>query len=93
MTGPSDWDPLKELLTVQKRMNKLFESALERTDFDALVATAARHEVGLLLLFLVVEHLRARNGVLEEELEPSLLLDVGFVEGQLVEGGPIQRVQ
>jgi len=35
MRSAGDWDPLKELLTVQKRMNKLFESALERTDFDA----------------------------------------------------------
>jgi HSP20 family protein len=35
MRPAGDWDPLKELLTVQKRMNKLFESALERTDFDA----------------------------------------------------------
>ena len=35
MRPSSDRDPLKELLTVQKRMNKLFESALERTDFDA----------------------------------------------------------
>jgi HSP20 family protein len=29
-----EWDPLKELVTVQKRMNKLFESALARTDFE-----------------------------------------------------------
>jgi HSP20 family protein len=28
-------DPLKELLAVQQRMNRLFESALARTDFDA----------------------------------------------------------
>lgn len=35
MRAAGDGDPLKELLTVQKRMNKLFESALERTDFDA----------------------------------------------------------
>lgn len=39
MRALGDWDPLKELLTVQKRMNKLFESALERTDFEA------QHEV------------------------------------------------
>lgn len=30
--GP--WDPMKELMTVQKRMNKLFESALGMNDFD-----------------------------------------------------------
>lgn len=30
----SDWDPLKELVGVQQRMNKLFESALARTNFD-----------------------------------------------------------
>jgi HSP20 family protein len=30
----SDWDPLKELVSVQQRMNKLFESALARTNFD-----------------------------------------------------------
>ncbi len=29
------WDPLKELTTVQARMNKLFESALGMADFDA----------------------------------------------------------
>jgi HSP20 family protein len=29
------WDPLKELTTVQTRMNKLFESALGMADFDA----------------------------------------------------------
>jgi HSP20 family protein len=28
------WDPLKELAGVQQRMNKLFESALARTNFD-----------------------------------------------------------
>jgi HSP20 family protein len=31
----SEWDPLKELVVVQQRMNKLFESALARTNFDA----------------------------------------------------------
>lgn len=31
----SEWDPLKELLVVQQRMNKLFETALARTNFDA----------------------------------------------------------
>ena len=30
-----DWDPLKEMLNVQKRLNTLFESALARTDFEA----------------------------------------------------------
>ena len=30
----NEWDPLKELATVQERMNKLFESALARTNFD-----------------------------------------------------------
>jgi len=35
MAGQRQWDPLKELTTVQKRMNKLFESALGMTDFDA----------------------------------------------------------
>jgi len=33
MTAKGTWDPLKELMTVQKRMNQLFESALARTDF------------------------------------------------------------
>jgi HSP20 family protein len=33
MTAKTKWDPLKELMTVQKRMNQLFESALARTDF------------------------------------------------------------
>lgn len=31
----SEWDPLKELETVQRRMNQLFESAMDRTNFDA----------------------------------------------------------
>ena len=31
----SEWDPLKELETVQRRMNQLFESAIDRTNFDA----------------------------------------------------------
>lgn len=31
----NEWDPLKELETVQRRMNQLFESALDRTNFDA----------------------------------------------------------
>ena len=31
----AEWDPLKELVGVQERMNKLFESALVRTNFDA----------------------------------------------------------
>lgn len=30
-----EWDPLRELVGVQDRMNKLFESALARTNFDA----------------------------------------------------------
>lgn len=29
------WDPLKELTTVRERMNKMFEAALARTNFDA----------------------------------------------------------
>ena len=31
----SEWDPLKDLAGIQERMNKLFESALARTNFDA----------------------------------------------------------
>jgi HSP20 family protein len=31
----AEWDPLKELVGVQERMNKLFESALAKTNFDA----------------------------------------------------------
>ena len=34
MAGSGTWDPLRELQTVQQRMNKLFESALGKTDFD-----------------------------------------------------------
>lgn len=30
-----EWDPLKELVGVQERMNRLFESALARTNFDS----------------------------------------------------------
>lgn len=33
--APAEWDPLKELVGIQERMNKLFESALVRTNFDA----------------------------------------------------------
>ncbi len=29
-----EWDPLKELATVQRRLNRLFETALGRTDFS-----------------------------------------------------------
>ena len=29
------WDPLKDLVGIQERMNKLFESALARSNFDA----------------------------------------------------------
>ncbi len=31
----SGWDPLKELAGVRERMNKMFEAALTRTNFDA----------------------------------------------------------
>ena len=31
----TEWDPLKDLVGIQERMNKLFESALVRTNFDA----------------------------------------------------------
>ena len=31
----TDWDPLKDLVGIQERMNKLFESALARSNFDA----------------------------------------------------------
>src|SRR5262245_8852285 len=33
--APTEWDPLKDLVGIQERMNKLFESALARTNFDA----------------------------------------------------------
>lgn len=33
--APTEWDPLKELVGIQERMNKLFESALVRSNFDA----------------------------------------------------------
>jgi HSP20 family protein len=39
MPAQGEWDPMRELMTVQKRMNKLFESALARTDFET------QHEV------------------------------------------------
>jgi len=35
MTSEARWDPLKELGAVQKRMNKLFESAMAGADFEA----------------------------------------------------------
>jgi len=34
MASQNAWDPLKDLVQVQSRMNNLFESALARTDFD-----------------------------------------------------------
>jgi HSP20 family protein len=34
MAGQGQWDPLKELTAVQKRMNRLFESALGMADFE-----------------------------------------------------------
>ena len=34
MSARTEWDPLKELAGVQKRMNNLFESALARTNFE-----------------------------------------------------------
>jgi len=33
--SPADWDPVRELAVIQERMNKLFETALARTNFDA----------------------------------------------------------
>ena len=35
MAQQRQWDPLRELTSVQKRMNKLFESAMGMADFDA----------------------------------------------------------
>jgi HSP20 family protein len=35
MARPSDWDPLGELRTVQRRLNQLFEAALARSQFEA----------------------------------------------------------
>ena len=35
MPAQGNWDPLKELTSVQRRMNKLFETALGVSDFDA----------------------------------------------------------
>lgn len=35
MTNRGEWDPLREMLGVQKRMNDLFETALARSNFDA----------------------------------------------------------
>ncbi len=34
MGSKDAWDPLKDLVQVQQRMNNMFESALARTDFD-----------------------------------------------------------
>ncbi len=34
MGSQNTWDPLKDLVQVQQRMNNLFENALARTDFD-----------------------------------------------------------
>ena len=34
MTTQTEYDPLKELAAVQKRMNQLFENALARTNFE-----------------------------------------------------------
>ena len=36
MAGQESWDPLKDLVQVQERMNRMFESALARTDFDTV---------------------------------------------------------
>jgi len=36
MASPDSWDPLKDLVQVQDRMNRMFESALARTDFDTV---------------------------------------------------------
>lgn len=35
MAKSTEWDPIEELAGMQRRMNKLFEAALARTDFDA----------------------------------------------------------
>ncbi len=35
MASRTGWDPLKEMLQVQQRLNQLFESAMVGTDFDA----------------------------------------------------------
>ena len=35
MATLGDWDPMKEMLQVQQRLNQLFESAMVGTDFDA----------------------------------------------------------
>jgi HSP20 family protein len=35
MPAQGNWNPLKELTSVQRRMNKLFETALGGSDFDA----------------------------------------------------------
>ena len=34
MTRRGEWDPMQDLMTVQKRMNQLFENALARTEFE-----------------------------------------------------------
>jgi HSP20 family protein len=31
----AEWDPMKELAVVRERMNRMFEAALQRTNFDA----------------------------------------------------------
>jgi HSP20 family protein len=35
MAGKEQWEPLKELTSMQKRMNRLFDSAMGVADFDA----------------------------------------------------------
>lgn len=78
----SEWDPLKDIVGIQERMNKLFESALARTNFDAeggvgaWTPSADVHEAPDRLVFYL-----ELPGLAQEDI------DVRLEEGELVVRG------
>jgi len=87
----SEWDPLKEIVGIQERMNKLFESALARTNFDdeggvgAWTPVADVYETGATLIFCL-----ELPGMRQEEIDLRVEDDELLVQGerQMVRGGP-----
>ena len=83
MTNRGQWNPLTELLSVQKRMNELFESAMARTNFetregfDAWTPVCDVYEAeGALVLDLELP------GMVQNEIDLRLDGDELVVEGE-----------
>jgi HSP20 family protein len=79
----SEWDPMREMLQVQKRLNDLFETALARTDFETKEGFGSWTPVADVYETPVALHLDLEiPGLEQEEIDVRLDGDELVVEGE-----------